>query len=166
MLLTEHEQALEDAQKCIAAQERWAKGYARKAAALNALERYSETKAVCVTGFVLQDRNLCKVFVDSWLEASRALVSPKFDALKVLRGPTSFQKHLTYSVMSTVSCCFNKQLSDAQGMSHQQMEECVMGALQIMQNGVSPLLEGVGGGSCHPIRVTPEEEAMDIFFHC
>jgi len=62
--LERYESALEDANKCIIAKNSWAKGYARKAVALNALGRHSDAKEVCVKGFVLQDQTLCGFFVE------------------------------------------------------------------------------------------------------
>lgn len=135
--LGKYELALEDAEKCIAAHKCWAKGYARKVAALNALKRYSEAKKVCVAGFALQDQALCKIFVEGWLEASRALVSPKFDALK--NPPWSDVLPEASDLFCDEYCellhiVVSKRLSDAQGMSHELMGECVAGAIQIIQN--------------------------------
>ena len=138
--LGEYELALEDAEKCIAAQKGWAKGYARKASALNALSRFTETKEVCRAGFALQDQALCKVFVDGWLEASRALVSPKYDALKkppwsdVLPEASDLFCDEYCELLHTV---VYKRLSDGQSMSQELMEECVMGAVQIAHTVLS-----------------------------
>ena len=129
--------ALEEAEKSIKANKIWAKGYIRKAAALNALGKHKEAKEACVDGFVLQDQSLCELFVNEWLKAGQALVDPKFDALKmppwsdVLPEAANLFCDEYCAILHTV--CYLR-LSDAQSMSHETMTDCVLGAVEIAEN--------------------------------
>lgn len=134
--LAQYESALLEADRCINAHQNWAKGYARKAAALNALGECSRAKEVCVAGFALQDQALCKVFVEEWLVASRSLVSPRFDALK--KPPWSDVLPESADLFCDDYCnllhaVVRHRLSDAESMSHDQMTEYVQGAVKIAE---------------------------------
>ena len=132
--LERYDAALDEANKCVKANNSWAKGYIRKATALNALGKHKEAKATCVVGFALQDQSLCKLFVEEWLKASRVLVDPKFDALKkppwsdLLPEVADLFCDEYCNLLYTVTYL---RLSDAQSISHETMARCVLGAVEI-----------------------------------
>ncbi len=136
--LERYQSALEEANKCIAANQGWAKGYARKAAALNALGKHAEAKEVCVTGFAFQEQ--LHLFVEEWLKASRCLVSPKFQALKqppwsdVLPEAADLFCDEYCDLLYKISYL---RLSDAQSMSHEVMAESVLRAVKIAESVLS-----------------------------
>lgn len=132
--LERYDAALSEANQCIKANKIWAKGYIRKATALNALGKHKEAKETCVVGFALQDQSLCKLFVEEWLKASRALVDPKFDALK--KPPWSDILPESADLFCDEYCNLlykvtYLRLSDSESMSHETMSECVLGAVRI-----------------------------------
>lgn len=135
--LERYDSALEEADKCIQANKSWAKGYLRKAAALNALGKSKEAKEVCAAGFMLQEQSLCKLFVEEWLKASRSLVDPKFDALK---KPPCFDVLPESADLFCDEYCtlLHKvvylRLSDSQSMSHDEMVKCVLDAVGIAED--------------------------------
>jgi len=135
--LEKHDLALEEAEKSIESNKIWAKGYLRKASALNALGRFEEAKESCVSGFVLQDQSLCELFVKEWLKASQALVDSKYEALKkppwseVLPEAAVLFCNEYCQLLFTV--CYLR-LSDADSMSHDKMVECVVEAVRIAEN--------------------------------
>ena len=159
--LERYDSALEEADKCIQANKSWAKGYIRKATALNALGRYKEAKEACVVGFTLQEQSLCKLFVEEWLKASRSLVDPKFDALK--KPPWSDVLPEAADLFCDEYCTLLHKvaylrLSDSQSMSHDEMANCVLGAVGIA--------EGVLAEFHHPTTLSLKEwaEAATIHF--
>lgn len=134
--LEKYDSALEEANKSVAAQEDFAKGYARKASALNALLRYSEAKEACVSGFVLKDEALCPFFVDEWLKASRAQVSPRFNTLK--RPPWSDVLPEAADLFCDEYCSLlhlvvRRKENQAQAMTHQMMGRCVERAIALVE---------------------------------
>ena len=135
--LERYDSALEEADKCIQANKSWAKGYLRKAAALNALGKSKEAKEVCAAGFMLQEQSLCKLFVEEWLKASRSLVDPKFDDLK---KPPWFDVLPESADLFCDEYCtlLHKvvylRLSDSQSMSHDEMVKCVLDAVGIAED--------------------------------
>ena len=135
--LERYDSALDEANKCVKANKSWAKGYLRKAAALNALGKHEEAKGICIAGFTLQDQSLCKLFVEEWLKASRSLVNPKFDALKkppwsdVLPEAADLFCDEYCDLLHTVA---HLRLSDAQSMSQDTMAKCVQGAVEIAED--------------------------------
>lgn len=72
--LVKYEEALADADKAICVSPKWAKGYLRKCAALNALRRSREAQTVSEVGFqLMHSTSLCRDFVSQWLEACESL---------------------------------------------------------------------------------------------
>ena len=138
--LGKYNSALEDANKCVETNKSWAKGHLRKAAALNALGKHKEAKEACVTGFILQNQSLCGTFVDEWLKASRALVSPRFDFLKkppwsdVIPEAADLFCDDYCDLLSTIVYL---RLSDANSMPHDTMVKCVLGAVDIAEGVLS-----------------------------
>lgn len=138
--LGRYDSALDDADLCVQTNEKWAKGHLRRATALNALGRHKEAKKACVTGFTLQDQQLCKTLVCEWLKASRALVSSRFDPLKkppwsdVLPEAADLFCDEYCDLLFTIAYL---RLSDADSMSHETMVKCVLGSVDITEGIVS-----------------------------
>ena len=74
--LARYEDALADAEKTVLVSPKWAKGFLRKCAALNALKRNAEAKTVAEIGFqLMHSTSFCREFVSQWLEACESLYS-------------------------------------------------------------------------------------------
>lgn len=72
--LGQYEKALLDAENAISATPSWAKGYLRKCAALNMLQKHTEAQAVAEMGFrLMHSTALCRDFVSQWLKACETL---------------------------------------------------------------------------------------------
>ena len=72
--LEQYESALLDAERAISASPSWAKGYLRKCAALNMLEKHTDAQVVAEMGFKLMHSTaLCRDFVSQWLKACEGL---------------------------------------------------------------------------------------------
>lgn len=159
--LEKYDLALKDAESCILANKTWAKGYLRKAAALNSLGEYKKAKESCIAGFILQEQSLCMVFVSEWLKASRALVNPRFEFLK--KPPWSDVVPESSDLFCDDYCellftIVYQRLSDAESMCHDTMSKCVLGSISIA--------EGVLTEFHHPVTPSLREwgEAAVIRF--
>jgi tetratricopeptide (TPR) repeat protein len=72
--LGQYKSALLDAENSISASPSWAKGYLRKCAALNMLQKHTAAQAVAEMGFrLMHSTALCRDFVFQWLKACEAL---------------------------------------------------------------------------------------------
>ena len=76
--LGQYENALQDAVKCIELEPTFARGYLRKCAVLNVLERYEEAMESAQEGYKLRGSDtISKNCVDQWLVAIQAMMKEK-----------------------------------------------------------------------------------------
>lgn len=76
--LGKYENALQDAVKCIELEPTFARGYLRKCAVLNVLERYEEAMESAQEGYKLRGSDtISKTCVDQWLVAIQAMMKEK-----------------------------------------------------------------------------------------
>ena len=72
--LGQYKNALLDAESAVSACPSWAKGYLRKCAALNMLQKHTDAQTVAEMGFrLMHSTALCRDFVFQWLKACEAL---------------------------------------------------------------------------------------------
>ena len=135
--LKNYDQALRDAERCVEISEKWGKGYFRKAAALNLLQRHEEAKkaAVCGFGYSLGDKGVADGLVKEWLTASKALTMPKYAHQLEKLGDVIpecselFCDEYCEIIFTTAWL----RLSDSDSMTHVQMVSFIYGAVSIAE---------------------------------
>lgn len=133
--LNDYDQALQDAERCVEINEKWGKGYLRKATALNLLQRHEEAKKAVVSGFgySLSDNRLAAGLVTEWLSASRALTVPRYAHKLEQLGEAIpecselFCDEYCEILFTTVWL----RLSDSDSMTHDQMVASINGVVSI-----------------------------------
>ncbi len=85
--LGKYEEAYQDAAKCVSISPKFARGYLRKASALNGMEKFSEAKASAEEGYRLRGSDrICKDCVSEWLTASSATLRKEAEKLESIPG--------------------------------------------------------------------------------
>lgn len=147
--------ALSDAQSCIQRRPQWAKGYLRKAAALEGLEQHEEVMIASVAGFKLtSERKLKKDLVDIWFRANQKLNQLPEGSIELPRGifilSNDYQLVLAYLMRS---------LSGEQPLTQTTTLQCLCNCAEQMEK----LLVEFGESSSSVIQEWAENLAQEVY---
>lgn len=114
------EDALSDAQRCLEICSKFARGYMRKAVALNVLQRYEEARESAVAGYLLRgSNNISKECISQWLSATQMLYNDFYKAGVLPTGTVI----LSDAYFVTLFNVLQSRTSSTAGMSAAQMED-------------------------------------------
>ena len=117
------EDAFSDACRCVELCPEFARGYMRKAVALNMLQRYEEAIKVSVAGYLLRGSDsISKECVSQWLSATRMV----FDDFYKGGGLPTGTVILSDAYFVTLFNILESRRSSASGMSPEKMETCLL----------------------------------------
>lgn len=117
------EEALSDAQMCVEACPKFARGYMRKAVTLNMLQRHEESREAAVAGYLLRGSDsISKECVSQWLIATRKLYDDFYKSAVLPTGTVI----LSDAYFVTLFQVLQSRTSSAVGMSPAQMEKLLL----------------------------------------
>lgn len=125
------EEALSDADKCVEFCPTFARGYMRRAVALNALQQHEKAREAAVAGYLLRgSEGICKECVSQWLSATRHLYKDYYEVGYLPTGTVI----VSDAYFLTLFEVLKSRSSSTSGMTSTQMEECLHDvALQLKQ---------------------------------
>ena len=155
--LGKYEEAYQDAAKCVSISPKFARGYLRKASALNGMEKFSEAKASAEEGYRLRGSDrICKDCVSEWLTASSATLRKEAENLESIPG--------VYPVTDECLCVFSRieQQSSSTGVSVQMLNDHMTvladeleAILQKFGHALSPCMRLWTAALIHSLKLNP-----------
>ena len=117
------EDAFSDACRCVEICPEFARGYMRKAVALNMLQRYEEAQKVSVTGYMLRGSDsISKECISQWLTATRMLFDDFYKGGGLPTGTVILSAAYSFTLFNILE----SRRSSASGMSPEKMERCLL----------------------------------------
>ena len=139
--LKEYPSALADACKCVQIRPQWAKGFLRKAAALEGLSRHEEVMQAAAEGFkVSSDHKLDKELVDCWFRANQKVNQLPEGAIDLPRGIFILSKEYL-----NVLAHLMRSLNGEQPLNHSLMGQCLYSCTEQMEKVLVDFGEPVSG---------------------
>lgn len=119
--LSDYPSALADACRCVEIRPQWAKGYLRKAVALEGLGRYEEVMATAVDGFKRSsDGILSRDIIECWFRANQKIHQLPEGSMELPRGI-----YILSSEYKTVLAYLMQSLSGEQPLTQSLVEQCL-----------------------------------------
>ena len=139
--LNDYPNALVDASKCVEIRPQWAKGFLRKAVALEGLGRHEEVMVVAAEGFkVSSDRKIDEELVGCWFRANQELNQLPEGAIELPRGIFILSKEYL-----TVLAHLMRSLNGEQPLNHSLMGQCLYSCAEQMEKILREFGEPVSG---------------------
>ena len=139
--LKDYPSALADACRCVEIRPQWAKGFLRKAAALEGLDRHEEVMQAAAEGFrFASDRKLDKELVDCWFRANQKVNRLPEGAIDLPRGIFILSKEYL-----TVLVHLMRSLNGEQPLNHSLMGQCLYSCTEQMEKVLMDFGEPISG---------------------
>lgn len=139
--LSDYPNALVDASKCVEIRPQWAKGFLRKAVALEGLGHHEEVMVVAAEGFkVSSDHKIDKELVGCWFRANQELNQLPEGAIELPQGIFILSKEYL-----TVLAHLMRSLNGEQPLNHSLMGQCLYSCAEQMEKILREFGEPVNG---------------------